>query len=81
MTEKAFDRAVSIKREIGWIEHAEYKDYPKEVDSDKAARLVIDGLYTFYKEDIDKFCTTLVSRYFTEREQRLERLRSEFESL
>ena len=81
MTEQTLERASQIKREINWIEHGEYKDYPENVDCDKAARLVIEGLYTFYKKEIDEFCTSLVSRYFKDRDKRLRELREEFEAL
>ena len=81
MTDQTYDKAISIKREIGWIEHAEFKDYPESVDSNKAARLVVEGLYTFYKKDIDEFCTSLIKRYYSDREKRLKELRDEFDAL
>ena len=81
MTEQTLEKAIRIRKEINWIEHGEYKDYPKNVDCDKAAKLVVEGLYTLYKKEINKFCTDLVSRYFSEREQRLKELREEFEAL
>lgn len=83
MDKEKFDKAVSIQKEIDWLERDVdgRMTLPEQINCQNAAETIISYLWTAYATEISRFCENLVKKYKKERVERIEQLKAEFDAL